>query len=99
MKCFCILAVALIITGCTAVRPLKPGNSSMRSGSGTNGAPEFRSELRQPENPAQSAAQNYERVSETELPLAAGTKVIERTTGRDEHGHAQEREKTIILAE
>jgi hypothetical protein len=71
----------------------------MRSSAGTNGAPEFTSELRQPENPAQSASQNYERVSETELPLAAGTKILERAVGRDEQGQASERAKTIILAQ
>ena len=83
------------VIGCGAIRPLKPGNSSIQSGIGTNGLPQFRSELQQPENPAQAAAQNFERVTEIELPLPAGTKVTERVEG----GDGDSREKTIVLSE
>jgi hypothetical protein len=65
----------------------------------TNGAPEFHSELKQPENPAQSATQNFERTTETELPLAAGTKVAETVSSRDERGEPVKKEKAIVLVE
>jgi hypothetical protein len=96
---FITTALLCIVAGCTGMRPLKPGNSSIRSGLGTNGLPEFRSELKQPENPAQTAAQNFERVTETELPLAAGTKVTERVVSHDKRGETVSLEKTIVLAE
>jgi len=61
--------------------------------------PEFRSELKQPENPAQSAAQNFERTTETELPLAAGTRVVEcRSDGAAVAGQSFAPERTIVLA-
>jgi hypothetical protein len=54
----------------------------------------------QPENPAQSAAQNYERTTETELPLAKGTKVIESVAAPGADGQPPVvTEKTIVLAE
>lgn len=55
--------------------------------------------MKQPENPAQSAAQNFERTTETELPLASGTKVVETVTMQDESARPVVREKTIVLAE
>jgi hypothetical protein len=61
--------------------------------------PEFRSELKQPENPAQAASQNFERTTETELPLPKGTKVVETVVGLDEHKQAITTEKTILLPE
>src|SRR3954469_11359581 len=67
-----LLGLAVALTGCTYTRPLKPGTARMQSKIATNGALEFVSEVKQPENPAQSAAQNYERTTETELPLARG---------------------------
>jgi hypothetical protein len=42
-----------------------------------NGAPAFAAEMKQPENPAQAAQQNLERVTETELPLPAQSMVRE----------------------
>jgi hypothetical protein len=65
---------------------------------GTNGVAEFTSEMKQPENPAQSAAQNFERSTETELPLAAGTKVVELAVSHNERGEAITRETTIVLS-
>jgi hypothetical protein len=53
--------------------------------------------MKQPENPAQSASQNFERTTETELPLAAGTKVVEVTVSRNERGEVVTRESTIVL--
>lgn len=61
--------------------------------------PQFRSEMKQPENPAQAASQNYERVTETELPLAKGTKVTETVRSQDEKGMPRVVEKTIELSE
>jgi hypothetical protein len=66
--------VTILLTGC-AGRPLRPGRASFQAGG------QFHGEVVQPENPAQSAAQNFERVTETELPLAAGTQVTEVVTG------------------
>jgi len=88
-----------VVTGCTPLRPLHPGAARMRSGLGTNGVPEFVSEMKQPENPAQSATQNYERVTETELPLPAGSRVVEKSSGPDASGHAVNTEKMVVLAE
>jgi hypothetical protein len=87
----------LLLTGC-ATKPLKPGRASLHSGSITNG---FHSEIVQPENPAQSAAQNYERTTETELPLAPGTKVMELVSApAASPGQAPlVTEKTIVLAQ
>jgi hypothetical protein len=99
MKHFLCLLAAALCAGCASSRPPKPGVASIRSGTGTNGTPEFRSELKQPENPAQSAAQNYERTTETELPLASGTKVTETIAARDDRGQPVTREKVITLVE
>jgi len=81
------------------VRPLKPGAATIQSSIGTNGVRQFVSELKQPENPAQSAAQNYERTTETELPLAPGTKVTESVTSSDASGKPVLTEKTIVLSQ
>jgi hypothetical protein len=99
MKKLILLAGILALAGCTGLKPLKPGVSSIHSGVTTNGAVEFRSEMKQPENPAQAATQNFERTSETELPLPAGTKLVERTPVRDETGQSVNKEKTIVLVE
>jgi hypothetical protein len=90
---------ALALAGCTSMKPLKPGTSSIRTGMATNGVAEFVSEMKQPENPAQSATQNFERTTETELPLASGTQVKETVASRDSTGQPITREKTIVLAE
>jgi hypothetical protein len=99
MKHLAYLIPLLLAVGCVATKPLQPGTSAIRTGVGTNGVTEFRSEMKQPENPAQSAAQNFERSTESELPLPAGTKVVETVVSRDERGAAVTREKTIVLGE
>jgi hypothetical protein len=78
---------------------LKPGAARTRSIVSTNGVHEFVSEMKQPENPAQSAAQNFERTTETELPLASGTKVAETVSAPDSGGRPVVTERTIVLAE
>jgi hypothetical protein len=88
----------VLAVGCAAPKPLQPGTSAIRTGVGTNGVAEFRSEMKQPENPAQSASQNFERSTETELPLAAGTRVVEVAVSRNERGEAVTRETTIVLS-
>jgi hypothetical protein len=93
------LCLVLMACGCTMVRPLKPGAATIQSSVGTNGVRQFVSELKQPENPAQSAAQNYERTMETELPLASGTKVTESVTAADFSGKPVLTEKTIVLSQ
>src|SRR3954463_14976543 len=93
------MAAVILCVGCAGTRPLRPGGSVMRAGMGTNGVAEFRSEMKQPENPAQAASQNYERITETELPLPQGSKVTETMVTRDARQQPVTREKTIILQE
>jgi hypothetical protein len=93
----CILALVLL-PGCTMVRPLKPGTARIQSGTSTNGVRSFVSEMKHQENPAQSASQNYERTTESELPLAAGSQVTERTITPDSFGDRVINEKTITTA-
>src|SRR4051812_2841955 len=99
LACIAVLATALLLTGCAGTRPLHPGGSLMHASTGTNGLPEFRSEMKQPENPAQAASQNYERITETELPLPKGSKVTETIVTKDDHHQPVTKEKTIILPE
>jgi hypothetical protein len=99
MRSLTLCVFVALAAGCAATKPLKPGAAVIRSGAATNGLPEFQSELKQPENPAQSAAQNFERTTETELPLAAGTKVAEVVTSHDERGAPVTKEKAIVLTE
>ena len=82
MKTVLLCSVAVLLTGCMT-RPLRPGTAKIASSAPSTGA-QFSSELKQPENPAQSAAQNFERTTETSLPLPAGTRVQERSVTRDE---------------
>jgi hypothetical protein len=92
---------ACLVAGCSSTRPLKPGVAKIQSSAPSSGA-QFASELKQPENPAQSAAQNFERTTETELPLPAGTKVQETVVTRDERKPEAPpvvTEKTIVLHE
>jgi hypothetical protein len=89
----------LALAGCTMTKPLKPGKARIQSGGGTNGLGGFVSEIKQPENPAQSATQNFERTTETELPLASGTKVTETVAAPDPAGRPVVTEKTIVLAQ
>lgn len=101
MKNLILLALVLVSAGCMSTRPLRPGKSAIRSDVGTNGVREFVSEMKQPENPAQSAAQNFERTTEVELPLAAGSKVTETvTTPAATAGQPPVvAEKTVVLAQ
>jgi hypothetical protein len=84
MKTLILCTALAFVVGCASTRPLRPGTSKIASSAPSTGA-QFASELKQPENPAQSAAQNFERTTETSLPLPAGTKVEERTIAHDEH--------------
>jgi hypothetical protein len=96
-----LLANIAAFTGCASQRPLRPGVASIKSSAPQNGA-QFASELKQPENPSQSAAQNFERTIETELPLPAGTRVEEKVTVRDTQAPTAPpvvQERTIVLAQ
>ena len=101
MKTPLILSLtAIVLVGCGTTRPLRPGVAKIASTAPATGA-QFTSELKQPENPAQAAAQNFERTTETALPLPAGTKVEERTVSRDEEKPEAPpvvTEKTIVLS-
>lgn len=100
MKMLMMLTCAAVVLAGCATRPLRPGTSKMASSAPSTGA-QFSSELKQPENPAQSAAQNFERTTESTLPLPAGTKVEERTITHDEKKPDAPPvvvEKTIVLA-
>jgi hypothetical protein len=99
MKKLIAFAAAVSLCGCAGVRPLKPGAAKIQSNIGTNGMHQFTAEIKQPENPAQSASQNFERTTETELPLAAGTKVTESVAAPDSAGRPVVTEKTVVLAE
>src|SRR4051794_25279822 len=77
MKNILMLFAALAIVGCGTIKPLKPGVARIESNVGTNGVREFVADLKQPENPAQSASQNFERTTETELPIPAQSRVQE----------------------
>ena len=99
MKTVLLCTVTVLLTGCMT-RPLRPGTAKIASSAPSTGA-QFASELKQPENPAQSAAQNFERTTESTLPLAAGTKVEERTVTHDEKKPDAPPvvvEKTIVLS-
>ena len=99
MKTILSCLVLALAAGCASTRPLRPGVAKIQSTAPSSGA-QFLSELKQPENPAQSAAQTFERTTETELPLPAGTKVQETTTTREQPQAAPiVKEKTIILTE
>ncbi|HMJ89856.1 MAG TPA: hypothetical protein VK530_08565 [Candidatus Acidoferrum sp.] len=88
---------AAMLVGCVT-RPLRPGTATIKSAAPAGGA-QFASELKQPENPAQAAAQNFERTTETSLPLPAGTKVAERILTRERpDGPGVVTEKTIVLS-
>jgi hypothetical protein len=96
-----VLSIALVsLVGCASTRPLRPGTAKIASSAPSTGA-QFASELKQPENPAQSAAQNFERTTETSLPLSAGTRVQERSVARDERKPEAPpvvTERTIVLS-
>lgn len=100
MKRIALCICLAFVTGCASTRPLRPGTAKIASSAHSTGA-QFASELKQPENPAQSAAQNFERTTETTLPLPTGTKVEERTITRDEKKPEAPpivTERTIVLS-
>jgi hypothetical protein len=100
MKIVLLCLSCAFIAGCASTRPLRPGTSKIASSAPSTGA-QFASELKQPENPAQSAVQNFERTIETSLPLPAGTRVQERVVTRDEKkpdATPVVTEKTIVLS-
>ena len=100
MKTLLVCLSLTFVLGCASTRPLRPGAATIKSAAPSTGA-QFASELKQPENPAQSAAQNFERTTETSLPLPAGTRVHERSVTRDEkkpEAPPVVTEKTIVLS-
>src|SRR5437870_4144558 len=99
MRRIVMFGFMLAMAGCTSIKPLKPGAATTRSSMGTNGVHEFVGEIKQPENPAQSATQNFERTTETELPLASGTKVAETVSAPDSTGRAVVTERIIVLVQ
>lgn len=93
-KWFISFALAVSLFGGCALRPLRPGMSNITSA-------QFNSNLKQPENPSQAAAQNFERAIENGLTLPAGTKIQERTFTRDDSkpdAQTVVSEKTITLS-
>jgi hypothetical protein len=93
-----LCATAALLAGCGTIKPLKPGSAMMRSGLNAKGQPEFVSDMKQPENPAQSAAQNFERTTETELAIPALSKIAEVTVTKNDRGEAVTQERVITLA-
>src|SRR4051812_45547722 len=100
MKQLIVLIAVLSLVGCGSTKPLKPGVARIQSNVGTNGAREFVADLKQPENPAQSATQNFERTTETELPIPAQSKVQEVivTPAAQPGEQPVKQEKTIVLS-
>lgn len=100
MKKLISLTFILTLLGCTATKPLKPGVARIQSNVATNGTHEFIADLKQPENPAQSATQNFERTTETELPIPAQSKVQEfiLTPSAQLGGEPVKQEKTVVLS-
>src|SRR4051812_39571700 len=100
MKQLIVLIAVLSLVGCGSTKPLKPGVARIQSNVATNGAREFVADLKQPENPAQSATQNFERTTETELPIPAQSKVQEVVVTPAAHAGSQpiKQEKTIVLS-
>jgi len=100
MKKTLILFAALALVGCGTVKPLKPGVARIQSNFATNGAREFIADLKQPENPAQSATQNFERTTETELPIPAQSRVQEVIVNpaAQPGGEPVKQEKTVVLS-
>jgi hypothetical protein len=97
MKTLILSSMLVLLVGCVT-RPLRPGMASIKSAAPAGGA-QFASELKQPENPAQAAAQNFERTTETSLPLPQGTKVAERIITRERpDGPSVATERTITLS-
>ena len=93
---------ATLVAGCTSPKPLKPGVARIQSNLATNGTREFIADLKQPENPAQSASQNFERITETELPIPAQSKVQEVITipppPNQPDAQPTKQEKTVVLS-
>lgn len=55
--------------------------------------------MKQPENPAQAAAQHYEKVTQTELPLPRASQVTESVQTQDDQGRPFIKDKTVIPPE
>jgi hypothetical protein len=100
MKKLFVVTVAAIVVGCGSIKPLKPGVARIQSNVATNGAREFVADLKQPENPAQSASQNFERTTETELPIPAASTVREIviTPASRPGEQPTKQEKTVVLS-
>src|SRR3954453_20947428 len=100
MKKLFIVSFAAIVVGCGSIKPLKPGVGRIQSNVGTNGVREFVADLKQPENPAQSASQNFERTTETELPIPAQSKVQEVmiTPAAQPGAQPVKQVKTVVLS-
>lgn len=92
-----VLACLVLVPGCVVPRPLKPGTATMASAAAKAGS-DFKASLQQPENPAQAAAQNFERTTETELPLPAGSSVHESVTEHRPSEPPLTHETTIVLS-
>jgi hypothetical protein len=101
MKSLILIFLILLMTGCAGPRPLRPGQSTVRSSVTPKGVPELMAEMKQSENPAQAASQNFERITETELPVPARSLVQEIvvTPAAQPGFEPERREKTIIVAE
>src|SRR3569833_2945460 len=100
MKQVILIVTALAFVGCASTKPLTPGVARIQSNVATNGAREFVADLKQPENPAQSASQNFERTTETELPIPAASTVKEVVVTPASQPGAQptKQEKTVVLS-
>lgn len=99
MKKLIVIIAAATVVGCGSTKPLKPGVARIQSNISTNGAREFVADLKQPENPAQSATQNFERTTETELSIPAQSKVQEVivTPAAQPGEQPVKQEKTVVL--
>lgn len=78
MKIIPSILLALVLTGCVT-RPLRPGQATFNSPTGFSG------NVKQSENPQSESSQDYERKTETEVPLQPGDVI----TGRDDKGNEQ----------
>lgn len=73
-----LMLVGSLLSGCIT-RPLRPGEAKFSSPTGFSG------NVKQSENPQSESSQDYERKTETEIPLQPGDVI----TGKDEKGNEQ----------
>lgn len=113
MKTLTFALLVSLMCGCSGPRPLKPGTSRIAStppaamaggaaglSSSPSQPPAFVSEMKQPENPAQAASQNFEETCETVLPIPAQSTVTESVkTVATKTSPPVEQVKTITLSE